>query len=109
MAYSEGLADRIRQVLNILKVSYEEKKMIGGLTFMVNNKMCVGIVKENLMARVGKAFYQDALAYDGVKLMDFNGKPLKGYVYVTPGAMDMDDQLTFWIKKSLEFNKTLVG
>lgn len=108
MAYSEYLADRIRNVLDHKSVIYEEKKMMGGLTFMVNNKMCVGIVKEDLMSRVGPKVYQEALEMDGAREMDFTGRPMKGYVFISSDGVDTDDQLENWVSMALEFNKELV-
>lgn len=84
MAYSEWLADRIRQILSHKQVPFEETKMMGGIAFMINNKMCVGIIKEDLMARVGKFYYQEALSQPHARPVDFTGKPRKGYVFVGP-------------------------
>lgn len=68
----------------------------------------MGIVKEELMARIGKTVYEDALTKTGVRKMDFTGREMKGYVFVAPDAIDSDPQLTYWINLSLEFNKTLI-
>lgn len=108
MAFDENLADRIRQQLHDKHVLFNEKKMMGGLTFMINNKMCVGIVKNDLMARIGKDNYEDALLKPGCKQMDFTGKPMKGYVFVEPVGVDLDSDLEYWIELALEFNKTLI-
>lgn len=108
MAYDEYLADRIRQCASHLKVAFEEKKMMGGLAFMLHNKMCIGIVKDRLMARIGPDYYERALQQKGVFEMDFTGRPMKGYVFVAPEALDDEDSLTFWMEKSIAFNKTLV-
>ena len=107
MAYDENLADRIRISLHEKQVLFHEKKMMGGLTFMVNDKMCVGIVKNDLMARIGKDNYENAIMRQGCRQMDFTGKPMKGYVFLAPMAVDMDSELDYWINLSLEFNKTL--
>ena len=107
MAFDENLADRIRQQLKSKHILFVEKKMMGGLTFMVNDKMCVGIVKDDLMARIGKENYDTALKKPGCREMDFTGKPLKGYVFLVPEAVDLDSDLEYWIDLSLEFNKTL--
>jgi hypothetical protein len=104
MAYDEYLAERIRIVLNQKSVSFEEKKMMGGLCFMVNDKMCVGIVKDSLMARIGSEMYESALAMQGCRKMDFSGKPLRGFVFLDPDAIDMDNDLIYWIQKCLDFN-----
>ena len=107
MAYDENLADRIRNFLHNKHVLFDEKKMMGGLTFMVNGKMCVGIVKNDLMARIGKNNYESALKNQGCREMDFTGKPMKGYVFLEPEAIDMDSKLEYWIDLSWEFIKTL--
>ncbi|MEP2771328.1 MAG: TfoX/Sxy family protein [Fulvivirga sp.] len=108
MAYNEHLAERIRQSLKSLHTAFEEKKMMGGLTFMVNTKMCVGIVKNDLMARIGPDAYDSALEKPGVRPMDFTKKPMKGYVFIAPEAIDLDSQLDEWIAVALNFNRTLV-
>jgi TfoX/Sxy family transcriptional regulator of competence genes len=104
MAYDELLADRIRNVMKDKNVSYLEKKMMGGLTFMVDDKMCVGIVKNDLMARVGEEVYEKCLKRKGCKEMNFTGKPLKGYVFVEPEGVDMDDELAYWVQLALDYN-----
>ena len=104
MAYNEFLADRIRQVLDEKKIAYLEKKMMGGVCYMVDDKMCVGIIKDNLMARLDPVIYEDALTKDGCREMDFTKRTMKGYVYLEPSAIDMDDQLDYWIQLALEFN-----
>jgi len=76
MAYDEKLADRIREIL-VDQPVVEEKQMMGGVTFMVNNKMCVGIVKDEMMARIDPEQYDDALEKHGCRPMDFTGKPMK--------------------------------
>ena len=107
MAYDEHLANRIRKELHKKHIFFIEKKMMGGLTFMINDKMCVGIVKNKLMARIGKEEYEDALKKRGCKPMDFTGKPMKGYVFIEPEGIDLDSELEFWIDLSLAFNKSL--
>jgi len=104
MAYNTFLADRISQVLKDKGVKFIEKKMMGGLTFMVNDKMCVGIVKEKLMARVGPDIYDECLKKEGCHEMDFTKRPLVGYVFIDPLAYDMDEDLEYWIQLALDFN-----
>ena len=104
MAYSEQLAERIHQALDEKKVDYFAKKMMGGLTFMVDNKMCCGIVKDSLMARIGLEVYQDALTKEGCNEMDFTGRPMKGYVFIKPEGIDMDTDLEYWIQLCIDFN-----
>ena len=104
MAYDEHLADRIRQSLKNKKVSFEEKLMMGGWCAMVDDKMCVGIVKNDLMARIDPDQMDAFLAKSGVKPMDFTGKPLKGFIFVSPESIDLDDDLSEWIDVCLEYN-----
>ena len=104
MGYSEYLADRISRSLDEMKVRYEEKKMFGGLCFMVDSKMCIGINDDKLMARVGPDFYDEALTKSGAETMEFTGRPMKGYVYVRDQGIDSEEDLNFWIKRCLEFN-----
>jgi len=84
MAYDELLADRIRFVLKEKRVRNIEKEMMGGLCFMVDEKMCVGIVKNELMARIDPEIYKVALKRKGAKEMNFTGRPMKGFVFVEP-------------------------
>lgn len=104
MAYNEFLADRIRSVLKDKHVSFLEKKMMGGLCFLVDDKMCVGIVKDNMMARIGPDIYEDALTKEGCVEMNFTKRPLKGYVFLEPIAVDLESDLASWIQLCLDFN-----
>jgi len=104
MAYDEYLADRLRNSLNERNTAYEEKKMMGGLCFMVDDKMCVGIVKDQLMARIDPDEYEEALTLPGARPMDFTGRPMKGYVFVAPEGIDSDAELDNWVDKCIEFN-----
>lgn len=104
MAYSELLADRIRHYLDEKKIGYEAKKMMGGLCFMVNDKMCMGVLQDNLMGRIGKDAYENALEKEGCRKMDFTGREMKGYVFVDPLGIDMDQDLEYWLELCLSFN-----
>ena len=105
MAYNELLADKLRHALDSRKANYYEKKMMGGLTFMVDDKMCLGIVKDDLMARIGPHVFDQFLARPGARVMDFTSRPMKGYAFVNPEGWDDEEQLTNWIDQSLLFNK----
>jgi TfoX/Sxy family transcriptional regulator of competence genes len=102
MAYDEGLAERLRDVY-VGMPDVAEKKMFGGLAFMVNGHMSCGVVNETLMVRVGPEAYANALARPHARQMDFTGKPLKGFVYVAPEGVESDEALSSWVSLSLEF------
>lgn len=104
MAYSEYLADRVRGSLKNLNSAFTEKKMFGGMVFMVDEKMCVGIVNEDLMVRVDPVHQDEFLQEDGCRIMDFTKRPMKGYLYVSSEGIDMDDDLDKWVQRSLDFN-----
>jgi len=104
MAYDEYLADRIRQAFAELHVTAEEKKMMGGLCFMVNDKMCAGVVGETLMARIDPEIYPQALKRPGAREMDFTGRPMKGFVFVEPEGIDAEADLVYWLQLCLDYN-----
>lgn len=106
MAFSEVLAQRIRDVLYPLTTA-EEKKMFGGLAFMVSGNMTVGVIQENLIVRVGLENYQAALRKLGADLFEATGKPMAGWVTVAPDGHQTSADLTHWIELALEFVKTL--
>jgi TfoX/Sxy family transcriptional regulator of competence genes len=103
MPYDEDLAGRVRALLaNQRRVV--EKKMMGGLAFMVNGKMCVGILKDELMARIDPEVHVEALKRKGSREMDFTGKPMKGFVFVGPKGTAERSDLRYWIDLALDFN-----
>jgi hypothetical protein len=104
--FDAGLAERIRDVLQS-RHHITEKKMFGGLAFMLNGHMFVGIVGDKLMARVGPSAYAEALRQPHVREMDFTGKPMKGYVFVEPAGFEQDAALEKWINLCAEFVQTL--
>lgn len=104
MAYDEKLADRIREILvDLPKV--EEKQMMGGLAFMVNDKMCVGVFKYDMMARIDPEVYEDALKKHGCHPMDFTGRIMKGWVLISPEGVDKVKDMEYWVKLALGFNE----
>jgi TfoX/Sxy family transcriptional regulator of competence genes len=105
MAYDEKLADRVRERIAETHKNIEEKKMFGGLCFMVNDKMCVGVEQERLMLRIDPDQYEELLEKDGCRPMDFTGKPMKGYVFVDKAVLRSKKQLDFWIGLALDYNK----
>jgi len=110
MAYDPYTADRITVFFKKAKVGFYKKPMMGGLVFMVDNKMCCGIMynkkKETdlLMARIGPEAMDNALQRDGCVPMDFTGRPMKGYVFVTPDGYDLEEDLNYWLHLCLAFN-----
>ena len=112
MAYSEYQADRIRQRLSQVNLT-EEKKMMGGLIFMVNHKMCIGLDidkktgQDRLMVRVGKAKHDELIFKKGSREMDFTGSVMRGFLFIEPEGFDSEDDLNFWIEKALYFNREI--
>ena len=103
MTYSEKFADRIRERLAELP-NIEEKKMMGGLTFMVNDKMCVGIIKDELMCRIDPEFHETAVEKTGCRTMDFTKRPMIGYVLIDDTGMRTQKEFDYWINLALDFN-----
>ena len=104
MAYSEKLANRIRERLADLPIVVE-KEMMGGLTFMVDNKMCVGIIKDELMCRIDPEIHQTEIEKTGCRTMDFTKRPMKGYVMIDDTGMKTKKEFHYWINLALDFNK----
>ncbi len=104
MAYNEKLAERVRDIL-FGHGHIDERKMFGGLAFMVHDKMCVGIVQDKLMARINPDHYEMALQKPGCEVMDFTGRPMKGFIFINPQGMKTKKALQYWIELALEFNK----
>jgi TfoX/Sxy family transcriptional regulator of competence genes len=105
MAFNEKLADRVRESISHTHKKVEEKIMFGGLCFMVNKKMCVGIEKDRIMVRLDPAVYETALEIEGCIPMDFTGKVMKGYVFVNEEVLTTKKKLDYWVNLALAFNK----
>jgi len=105
MAYDEHLAERVGQSLKRKHISFEEKKMFGGVAFMIDGKMCVGIIKESLTARIDPGLHEASLKKKGCHTMDFTGRTMKGFVIVDPIGIDSDKNLDYWIGIALDYNK----
>lgn len=106
MAYSQILADRIREYLSMLEeLKIEEKEMFRGIAFMVNGKMCVNVSGENLMCRFDPAREEELKERRGFEPMVMKGKELKGYCYVSPEGYKRKQDFEFWINVCLEFNE----
>jgi TfoX/Sxy family transcriptional regulator of competence genes len=106
MAYDEGLAHRLRELLED-REGIAEKKMFGGLAFLLHGHMCCGVVGDELMVRVGPEAYADTLARPHAREMDFTGKPLRGMVYVATEGFDADGDLRAWVERGVAFASSL--
>lgn len=110
MAFDHYQADRIRAVLKEKSVVYEERKMMGGLCVMVNEKMCFGLLQSKtdgqdlLMIRVGEESCQKIINDAYILPMDFTGRPMKGYAFVSAEGFDMDEDISKWIQMCLDYN-----
>ncbi len=104
MAYNEQLNNRIREALMHLP-NVEEKYMFGGVCYMVDGKMCIGIAGDEMMCRIGPDRYEESLERNGCREMVFTGKPMKGYVFVSEEGMKTKKDFQHWIDLCLHFNK----
>ena len=104
MAYNEKLANMARELLSLTEKNVEEKAMFGGLCFMVNDKMCIGVEKERLMVRLDPEKYDEVMEKEGCRPMDFTGKIMKGYVFVDIEALSTKKKLAYWVALALEYN-----
>ena len=106
MAYNEDLADRVRVSLAGHR-GIAEKKMFGGLSFMLGGNMCCGVVKDDLVVRVGPDGYEDALAEQHARPMDFTGRSLRGMVYIGAEGLQTDKALAKWVMLGVAFAASL--
>jgi TfoX/Sxy family transcriptional regulator of competence genes len=105
MAYDEKLADRVREIISLRAKKIEEKKMFGGLCFMVNDKMCVGVETERLMVRFDPTLNDELMKKEGCKPMNFTNKIMKGYAFVDIDALNTNKKLEYWVNLALDYNK----
>jgi TfoX/Sxy family transcriptional regulator of competence genes len=105
MAYSEVLADRAREVISQTEENVEEKRMFGGLCFMVEDKMLAGVMKDRLMLRLNPDKFDEVIEQDGCTPMDFTGKKMRGFVYVDMEVLDTREKMEYWINLALDYNK----
>jgi hypothetical protein len=106
MAYDETLAGRIRRRL-ARRADVAEKKMFGGVGFLLGGNLLVGVWKQSLVARVGPDAYADALLEPHVREFDITGRAMTGWVLVGPQGVAGDDQLAGWVRRALKFVTTL--
>jgi TfoX/Sxy family transcriptional regulator of competence genes len=106
MAYDEGLAQRVREKLSELP-GYVERKMFGGVGFMLRGNMACGVNGADLIVRVGPEGYRDALAEPHTGPFDMTGRPMKGWVVVTAAGYEADEDLRAWVERGVEFALSL--
>jgi len=106
MAFDDRLARRLRETLAD-RNDVVEKRMFGGIAFMVSGNMCCGIIGDTLMARVGPEHYESALQRPHAREMDFTGRPMKGFVSVDPKGFESGADLRAWVDLCLEFTESL--
>ena len=103
MPYNEKLALRVREKFAALK-HVDEKEMMGGLTFMYNGKMCVGIIKDELMCRIDPAIHDECTEKQGCRTMDFTNRPMKGFIMIDESGMKSKKDFDYWIGLAIDFN-----
>lgn len=106
MAYDEELAVKVREIL-IEHGDLDERKMFGGIAFMVRGHMCCGVLGDDLVLRLGPERADEALREPHVRPMDFTGRPMKGYVYVAPRGVGTESELRRRLRSALDFVETL--
>jgi TfoX/Sxy family transcriptional regulator of competence genes len=106
MSFDERTAERVRRLLST-RGDVVEKRMFGGLCFMVSGSMCCGLTKTALMVRVGRDAYDEVLARPHARPMDFTGRPLIGMVFVEPKGYETDEALAEWVQRAVDFTSTL--
>jgi TfoX/Sxy family transcriptional regulator of competence genes len=106
VAYDEGLAHRVRELLGEDE-ELRERKMFGGLAFMYRGNMACGVIGEDLMVRVGPEAWEEALEHPHARQMDFTGKSMKGMVYVDTSGTAEDDDLREWVTRGILFARSL--
>jgi TfoX/Sxy family transcriptional regulator of competence genes len=104
MAYNEQLSDRIREALADLP-DVTEKIMFGGICYMVNGKMCIGVSHQELMCRIGPDHFEEALEMNGVRPMTMRNKVSKGFVFIDETGVRTKKEFDYWLKRCLDFNK----
>ncbi|WP_417383627.1 TfoX/Sxy family protein [Gimesia sp.] len=106
MAYDEDLAQRVRLLLKRRK-GFSERKMFGGICFMLHGNMCCGVTRERLMLRLGEQGAHKALQEPNTREMDFTGKPLKSMIYVEQAGFEAEEDLKYWINRAVKFAQSL--
>jgi len=103
MAYNEKISSRIREALSDV-ADVEEKEMFGGICYMVNDKMCIGVIKDEMICRIDPQLKEELMEKNGVHEMLFSKMPMKGFVIVSEEAMKSKKEFDQWVKLCLDFN-----
>lgn len=109
MAYNEELAKRLGKILEPFEDKITEKNMFGGLCYLYNGKMSVGIVKDELCVRVIQDKYEETLKHPHARPMDFTGKPMKEFLYVSPEGFETEEALNEWVELGIEHAQSRMG
>jgi TfoX/Sxy family transcriptional regulator of competence genes len=106
MAYDKSLAARVRSILQD-NPGLDEKQMFGGIAFLINGNMACGVHTDNLIVRLDRDDYDDALTRPGAAVFDLTGKVMKGWLLITPDALEDDADLEGWVRQGVEFAQSL--
>ena len=106
MTYDEGVAERVRTVLDG-QTGISEQRSFGGLSILLNRNMCCGVLNDELVVRVGSNAYDDAVERPHTRPMDFMGRPMRGWVYVAPDGFNEDADLDRWVALGVAFASSL--
>ena len=106
MAYEEGVAQRVRELMEEIP-GFSERKMFGGVGFMLHGNMACGVNKDDLIIRVGPDGYEEALSHPHARFFDMTGRPMKGWVFVGPPGYESDQDLAAWVRLGTEFAQSL--
>lgn len=106
MTYDEALASRLRSILEA-EPGMSERQAFGGISFLINGNMSVGVIGEELVVRVGPKDFETAVKEDHARPFDFTGRPMKGWVYVAPQALSSDESLAAWVQRGVTFARSL--
>ena len=104
MLQDETLLNRVREIIAETHDNVEEKKAFGGICFMVNDKMCVGVKPQRIMVRMDPEKFDEVISKDGCEPMVHNGKVMKGFMFVSRDAISKKKQLEYWINLALDYN-----
>jgi len=106
MAYNKSSAERIRNEMR-KNQGFVEKKMFGGVCFLLNGNMACGILNDDIIVRVGKVAYEDCLALSHTRQFDMTGRPMTGWVMVSPEGYQSDAELKAWLQRGIDFAQSL--